>query len=196
MSPPSVLELAHHVIRDAVPPGSLVVDATVGNGHDTLVLAERVGDDGLVVGFDVQLTALEATRQRLKAAGMLHRVRLIREGHEHVHQILRVIRGRQLHAAMYNLGYLPGSDMKVLTKPQTTVASLQDVTRILAPGGVVTVVVYRGHKGGREESEAVLEWCRSLAPENFLVFEYRTVNRPHVSPHLLMITKKTHSDAP
>ena len=38
-------------------PGDAAVDATMGNGGDLLFLAEQVGADGRVFGFDVQSEA-------------------------------------------------------------------------------------------------------------------------------------------
>jgi hypothetical protein len=38
-------------------PGETVVDATLGNEHDT-ILSELVGKTGMVFGFDVQFQAL------------------------------------------------------------------------------------------------------------------------------------------
>ena len=50
----SLIELAHKVISERVKAGDTVVDATIGNGHDTLFLAKCVGMKGRVIGFDVQ----------------------------------------------------------------------------------------------------------------------------------------------
>ena len=36
-------------------PGDMAVDATAGNGADTLALARMVGPDGVVHGIDVQV---------------------------------------------------------------------------------------------------------------------------------------------
>ena len=40
--------LAREVILRAVEPGDTVVDATMGNGHDTQMLCETVGPEGRV----------------------------------------------------------------------------------------------------------------------------------------------------
>lgn len=48
-------ELWQHVCR----PGDTVVDATCGNGHDTLCLARAVGRSGTVYAFDVQVGQAE-----------------------------------------------------------------------------------------------------------------------------------------
>lgn len=56
--------IAADVLRQVVQPGDTVVDATLGNGHDTLMLCELVGETGRVIGFDIQPDAVERTRER------------------------------------------------------------------------------------------------------------------------------------
>ena len=187
MRPPTILDITRQVIKTVRLSGALALDATVGNGHDTCLLADRVGAGGRVVGLDVQHEALEAAKNRLTTAGLLDRVELIRAGHEHVERLVGPFLDRPFLAAMYNLGYLPGSDRRIVTSATTTLASLEAVTRLLHPGGLVTIVAYRGHKGALEESRAVLEWSRTLSPEDFSVAEYRMLNHRRPSPHLLTI---------
>ena len=64
---PTPVEWAHELVRSRVHAGAWVVDATAGNGHDTLLLANLAGSAGRVFAFDVQTAALEATRARLSA---------------------------------------------------------------------------------------------------------------------------------
>ena len=61
--------IAADVLRQVVQPGDTVVDATLGNGHDTLMLCELVGETGRVIGFDIQPDAVERTRERLADDG-------------------------------------------------------------------------------------------------------------------------------
>ena len=58
--------LAADVLSRAVAPGDTVVDATMGNGHDTLFLCELVGEEGRVYAFDVQAQAVKNTKKREK----------------------------------------------------------------------------------------------------------------------------------
>lgn len=97
--------IAADVLRQVVQPGDTVVDATLGNGHDTLMLCELVGETGRVIGFDIQPDAVERTRERLADAGMLSRCTLYAEGHEHLSE--RVI--TPIRTATFNLGWLPGA---------------------------------------------------------------------------------------
>lgn len=82
--------IAADVLRQVVQPGDTVVDATLGNGHDTLMLCELVGETGRVIGFDIQPDAVERTRERLADAGMLSRCTLYAEGHEHLSERVTV----------------------------------------------------------------------------------------------------------
>ena len=69
-------------IREQVHEGDFCIDATCGNGHDTLLLCELVGDSGLVAGFDIQKEAVEKTETRLAETGMNGRGRIFCCGHE------------------------------------------------------------------------------------------------------------------
>ena len=159
-------ERAHEVVRQIVARGDTAVDATVGNGHDTLFLARRVGEEGTVIGFDVQAEALRSARDRLERFGVARdRVRLIQAGHEAMKD--SVPEGPA--AVMFNLGYLPGGDHGLITKKESTVMALAQAWELLREGGVISVVCYRGHPGGRAEGEAVCEWARGLNSARVLV---------------------------
>ena len=62
---PSILQSAHQWASEVLTPGGAAIDATTGNGHDTLFLARQVGPDGHVFGFDIQEQAIQNTRRRL-----------------------------------------------------------------------------------------------------------------------------------
>ena len=55
----------HSIIKSQIPEGGVYVDATMGNGHDTLFLCEMAGENGSVWAFDIQNQALESTRTLL-----------------------------------------------------------------------------------------------------------------------------------
>lgn len=158
----SLVKEAHKIIAANLPTGGTAIDATVGNGYDSVFLAEQVGAEGLVYGFDIQQTALESARTRLERANLLERVKLIHAGHESMAaQIEENTRGK-VHSIMFNLGYLPGHDKTVITRKNTTLKALNAAVRLISSGGVVTVVAYPGHEGGRPELVAVSDWCNKL----------------------------------
>lgn len=151
----SPLAVTRYCVACAVRAGDLVVDATVGNGFDTEFLARLVGRSGRVVGFDIQHEAIEATRRRLVSRGLADRVDLLLRGHEML-AVDGVVEGvGNIRCAMFNLGYLPRGDKSVVTQPDTTTRAISGSCARLVRGGVVTVVVYPGHAGGRDEADAV-----------------------------------------
>ena len=133
-----VLPFAKHLLREHVVPGTVAIDMTAGNGHDTLFLAELVGD-GHVYAFDVQEEAVVATRQRLEEAGMAERVSVIHDSH-HTVQTIVADETRPITAAVFNLGYLPGSDKTVTTTGETTIDALRQLQDVMAIGGVITAM--------------------------------------------------------
>ena len=156
-------ERVHQRLGQLLTPGKPALDATAGGGHDTLFLA-RTLHPGPVHALDIQSAALERTRARLEAAGVGEYVTLHQASHGELGEVLPPeLRGR-LAAVLFNLGYLPGYTAGPTTEPVTTLAALEGAMAWLAPGGVLSVVAYRGHPGGREEALAVGHWFARRLP--------------------------------
>jgi predicted methyltransferase len=186
-----ILVQANDLVRRVLKPGDLAVDATVGNGHDTVFLAECVGPMGRVIGFDIQECALEVTSQRLYKKGLLGRVELVLRGHEQMRSTLAALTPpSRPRAVMFNLGYLPGGDHSVVTRPQTTIAGMNDALEVILPGGIVTIVAYPGHAGGMAESEAVLAWSRGLPAQHASAVCYRFLNLKTPAPFLVALSSR------
>ena len=148
----------HEAVHAVLEAGDIAVDATVGNGHDTLWLARCVGPTGQVFGFDLQQRAIAATRYRLEQAECERQVTLLQRSHADLAVALPpAVRGT-VRAVLFNLGYLPGGDKAFATRPGTTCAALDAARQVLAPTGLLSVMAYRGHPGGEPESEAVRQW--------------------------------------
>ena len=150
------LNLAHQLIKDVLTADDLAIDATCGNGHDTLFLAQRARH---VYAFDIQPSAMASTRTRLAEHNLAHRVTLINSCHSHMSDIMS--QRSNVKAAMFNLGYLPGSDKSIITTPETTIMALNTCLELLATGGLITIMVYPRHDGGRAEADAILTWSRN-----------------------------------
>ncbi|TVU20633.1 hypothetical protein EJB05_36848, partial [Eragrostis curvula] len=147
-------EVAHAVWRSIVRKGDTVVDATCGNGNDTLALLKMVADEtgqGRVYGMDIQDSAIESTSSFLKMAvddvNERDLVKLFPVCHSRMEEI--VPKDSPVRLVAFNLGYLPGGDKTVITVPRTTDLALQAASRILSSGGLISVLVYIGHPGGR-----------------------------------------------
>ena len=105
-----VLPFSKQLLQKVVNSGDVVIDATAGNGYDTLFLAELVGQTGHVYSFDVQEEAMTSTKAKLDDEN-IHHVTLIHDGHQHVLNYVK----QPISAAIFNLGYLPGSDQSITT---------------------------------------------------------------------------------
>lgn len=155
-------ETAHHIIRQNISQGSIAVDATAGNGHDTAFLAKLVGDNGLVFGFDVQIQAIRVTAQLLQQQNLLHRVTLIHASHSSMDEHIPQKFHGHIQAIMFNLGYLPGGNKSIITRTDTTLTAIDIACRLLTTQGILTVLAYPGHAGGDEETLRLSEWCQQL----------------------------------
>jgi predicted methyltransferase len=190
---------SHLVLDDILEPGDLAVDLTVGNGKDTLFLREQVGPDGYVMGFDIQEQALDKAASLLADAGARVNIYLEEDSRprlpepgvhllctDHAHWTDHL--SEVPKAVIANLGYLPGGDRAIVTRPESTLKAIGSALDILPPGGRVAVVCYVGHDGGREEADALEELFGGLSRKEFRVLRaanYLTEN----SPFLLAVEK-------
>lgn len=158
----SLTDKAHSLLRKFVLPGDTVIDATAGNGHDTLLLAERVGEAGRVFAFDNQSQAIASARVRLQQAGLDHRVTWLCHGHERMARHIPALHHGGIRAVVFNLGYLPGGDKSHVTQRSGTLPAVEQALGLLAPGGVLSIIAYTGHAGGRAEAGAVKRWAAAL----------------------------------
>jgi SAM-dependent methyltransferase len=165
--------LAQESVGAVLESGALAIDATVGNGHDTLFLAARVAARGHVAGFDIQPQALDTTHARLEHAGLAGRVTLYPCGHQFMLQRIPGGWHGRVSAVMFNLGYLPGGDKQLITRTVTTMPALRQALAVLRPGGLLSLMVYRGHAGADDEARAVAEWVSGL-DARYLVARHRS----------------------
>lgn len=174
------LEMAHDFLAQVITQEDIVVDATMGNGHDTLFLAKLAKQ---VYAFDIQEQSLEKTSQRLQEAGLTN-AELILQGHETVDQFVREVK-----AAIFNLGYLPSADKSIITQPQTTLEALEKLCHMLIKGGRIAIMIYYGHEGGDIERDAVMDFVSHLPQQEYTAAIYRTLNQINNPPFLVMIEK-------
>ena len=185
----AALTFSKQLLARAVAPGSVAVDATVGNGHDTAFLAGLVGEGGVVHGFDIQAEALWAAKGLLAREGLADRVRLHHVGHERLAETLPEAQHGRVAAVVFNLGFLPGGEATVTTRPETTLAALMAACTVLAPGGVLAAVCYTGHPGGASEAGQVEGWCQALDFAAWRAARYELVNKPGSPIRLFFVEK-------
>ena len=180
-----VIQYAQTLLRQAIDEGDIAVDATAGNGHDTVFLAELVGPNGYVYAFDVQKEAVDATLLRVLDHSFEDRVRVLNRGHEEVDQFVT----KEIGAAVFNLGYLPGSDHSIVTKPNTTLEAIRKLLNQLKVGGMIVLVVYHGHEGGKEERDEVIRYASELPQKYVHVLRYEFINQKNDPPFIIALEK-------
>ena len=182
--------LSHLLLRRFIQPGNRVADATCGNGKDTLLLADLVGEAGHVWAFDIQQEALDRTAQRLAEQNLQQRVSLVHAGHEQMQELVEP----PLHGIVFNLGWLPGAPREVATCTTTTLTALEASLQLLAPAGLVLITCYPGHAGGDQEAAAVQEWVAGLSSRSYFVWRMGQLNVPSDAPFCLLIQDGRPSD--
>lgn len=175
-----ILPAAKSFIEEIVNPGDVTVDATCGNGHDTLFLSDLV-PDGHVYSFDIQSEALNNARTTINNDN----VSFINDGHENISRYVK----DPVKAGIFNLGYLPGGDKSITTMYETTIAAINNLFTLLTIGGRIVIVVYHGHDSGKIERDALLQSLASWPQDAAQVLQYQYINQKNNAPFLLIIEK-------
>lgn len=186
--------VAHRFVRSVVRSGDYCIDATVGNGHDSCLLAELVGDAGRVIGFDVQETAIRSCETALVESEMTDRVELLHKGHETLATEVEKRGLNTVRLVMFNLGYLPGSDKSVVTRTHSTLLALEQSLKLLGPDGAISVVAYRGHTGGNEEAIAVEKWIGQLPASSYFCVRFERWSRERGLTPVFYWIRRLHKD--
>ncbi|TXL58174.1 methyltransferase domain-containing protein [Cerasibacillus terrae] len=184
-----ILDFSHQLLKDCIKEGETVVDATCGNGNDTLFLSKLVGKTGQVYAFDIQEQAITQTKQLLEENKQVN-VTLILDSHANMEKYLpETIKGK-LGGAIFNLGYLPHSDKTIITKGNTTIRAIDILLDYIKKDGIIVLVVYHGHIGGKREKDLVLDYVTNLNQSYYQVLEYGFINQKNNPPFIIAIQKR------
>ena len=177
--------LAEDVLRRVIRPGDTVVDATMGNGHDTLMLCEAVGPSGHVFAFDIQPQAVDSARTRLQEHGMADRASLFCAGHQEMDRYVPA----PVRAVVFNLGWLPGGDHSVTTRWETTRVAVRKALGLLMPLGVLVICAYPGHPEGDRERAELTALLSGLSNRQYNVLRQHFLNASPGAPECFVIQK-------
>lgn len=180
--------ITEYYINSFIPKGATVIDATAGNGNDTLKLCSAVGPSGKVFAFDIQKKAIDNTNKLLKSYEF-HNAELVLASHSLIDKYVKT----QIDAAVFNLGYLPGGDHNIQTTAQTTIEAIEKCLALLSDSGFISVTVYYGKNSGTEEKEGVMEYLSNLDHKKYTVLTHDFLNRPNNPPITVIITKNAGS---
>jgi predicted methyltransferase len=178
-------EQAHREMDKIIHAGDFVIDATLGNGYDTQFLAKKVGYDGGVYAFDIQKESIEQSIRLLEKQQLLSRVIFTQSCHSKMLEHVPVTKLGKIKAVVFNLGYLPGGDKKIITQPDSTLSALKQAHLCLSDDGIISLIAYRGHDGGQREFEEIQKLTEK---ENWSVQKKPSSQAPD-SPVLFLIGK-------
>ena len=181
-----ITEWCLRFIRDHVKEGDICIDATAGNGNDTLALCELVGQNGKVIAFDIQEQAIKNTQKRLEEHGVLDRAEVILESHINM---AKYAEADSVSCITFNFGYLPGGDHNLATRKDSSIAAIHEGLRLLKKGGMMSLCIYSGGDSGFEERDAILEELKTLDGKKYLVIVSQYYNRPNNPPIPAMLIK-------
>jgi predicted methyltransferase len=179
----SLVEMAHSRIREVLSPGATAVDCTAGNGHDTAFLCRCVGPHGCVLSIDIQREALTKARALCLEQG-LKNATFVQDSHDQLATLMREHMCERPKCVMFNLGFLPGGVRSLTTKRESTQRAIEQAIALTQPGGIISILAYRGHPGGTEEEQAVSELLHGLPKASFRVHRDGAKNERDNTPVL------------
>ena len=181
-----ITEVNKIFLEKIIEKGHVVIDATMGNGYDTLYLGNLVGETGKVYAFDVQEEALTSTRKKVVRDNMEDRIELILDGHQNLDKYVK----EEVSCVVFNLGYLPRAKHMVITKPDTTLEAIKKSLELLKPNGIISIAAYIGHEGGLDEKNYICEYLDNLDQKQYNVLHMEFTNQINNPPQLILVEKK------
>jgi len=181
-----ITEVNKIFLEKIIEKGHVVIDATMGNGYDTVYLGNLVGETGKVYAFDVQEEALTSTRKKVVRDNMEDRIELILDGHQNLDKYVK----EEVSCVVFNLGYLPRAKHMVITKPDTTLEAIKKSLELLKPNGIISIAAYIGHEGGLDEKNYICEYLDNLDQKQYNVLHMEFTNQINNPPQLILVEKK------
>lgn len=184
----SHLDVAHNQWKASVCPGDIIIDATCGNGHDSLFLSQLAltPSSGQLFAIDIQGNAITKTRELLQKTlsfNIFERILFIEGCHS---SFPAEILPETVKLVTYNLGYLPGGNKTLTTQVETTLQSITKALKLLMAGGIMSITCYPGHEEGKKEEDLLLNYFAKLDPRVWQCTHQRWLNRRKSPSHLLI----------
>ena len=148
----------HKYIKSLLKKDYAVVDMTLGNGNDTLFLANKVKK---VYAIDIAKEAINKSKKILKD---FNNIVYICDNHTNVDKYIE----DEINLFIFNLGYLPHSDIISVTNKNDTLKAFIKAYKLLMPGGYIAITFYLGHSGGKDEYYHLDKYIKD---NNILVLE-------------------------
>lgn len=175
-------DIAHRLLTERLKPGDIAIDATCGNGFDTVFLAKVVGPNGTVHAYDIQSIAIENTKKLARKLGLTNIIY-----HLASHETIDL---PKIDGVIFNLGYLPNGDKTITTDAFVVLKTLQKLITMMDQNQTmfIVLVLYPGHEEGKKES-LILEDFLSRLDSIYLVSKIVHFNQNN-APYIMTIEHK------
>ena len=185
--PLNSLGITHKFMAERIKKGSVCIDATAGKGRDTVFLCSLVGETGKVTAFDIQQSAVLQTKELIMQKGYGNIAEVFYDSHENMGNYFAK---ETVDAIMFNLGWLPGGDHNIFSKPTSTIKAINTGLELLKPGGVMSVCIYHGKETGTAEKDALLPFFKTIDNLKYTVIKLDFTNRTGEIPIPVLIIKE------
>lgn len=132
----------HKYLKTILRPNSIVLDATSGNGNDTVFLCRHCR---FVYAMDIQEIAIRSTEQRLQQQNF-NNYQLIQDNFINQEKYIP----EKLDLIIYNLGFLPNHNQEITTKSSDFIQAFQSSINLLKDGAYLVISFYFHPEGFKE----------------------------------------------
>lgn len=177
------IDLNQRILNTILKSGDSVIDATCGNGHDSVFIGEKIGQEGHLFCFDTQAIAIINTQKALQILTHQPTCYFFNASHESFSRFIT----SKVDCVFYNLGYLPSGDKSIITTAETTIKSIQSAFPLLKPNGIISIISYLAHDL-KNEFQLLRSFLLDLDQNQFSITETNFILRK-TSPVLFIIEK-------
>ena len=178
-------EWVQEILLPYVKKGTVLVDGTCGNGHDTFFLAPNAPLNAKIFSFDIQAQAIEQTAQILNENQLQNSIDFILGCHSQLDEWI----SESIDVGMFNLGYLPGSDKSIKTCLEKSLVGIQKICEKLSLHGALSIICYPGHTEGQSEYEGISQFLQKLSSKEYQVMRLQGWNRNAAAPVAFLIER-------
>jgi hypothetical protein len=200
MKKPTLAQMAQACLKLHQWPEGFFIDMTAGNGHDALFIARDIlkGNLSKLIAIDIQKEAIDQCAHLFAhhfGLEVAKEICLFKGCHSGVSSIIHELAKfqnslPQAALAMYNLGYLPGSDKQIITQLATTLSSLDQLRTLMSKGGVISIMLYPSHPGGFEEAKGIDDYLESWPTQEWAIWQMNRLDCQH-APYWVLVIKKS-----
>lgn len=182
----NVHQIVDLIIDTYLKKGWTCVDATLGNGKDSLKLYKALDGECKIYSFDIQDQAI-VNSKKLFAENEISedKIKVICDSHENIDTYIH----EPVDFFIMNLGYLPGGNKDITTNYKSVKIFLDKITLIMQEKSFGLIIFYPGHEAGMEEYIKISKYLSALDQNKFNVSKIEQINQKNQPPLVVMVER-------